>query len=167
MKNIITGLFAIMLIAGCKQADKAADAKAALQDTIDKANEIARKMNQANAAEAPYVVDSTNLTTIEWLDSKELNLGKITEGEKLSISFRFKNNGTKPLVISKAWASCGCTVPETPKEPFAPGQEGVIKAIFNSEGKGGFLNTKEVYVNANTSPVTNVLVFKVDVLKKN
>lgn len=167
MKNIITGLFALMIIAGCKQADKAADAKAALQDSIDKANEISRKLNAANAAEANPAVDSANLTTIQWLDSQELDLGKITEGEKLSVAFRFKNTGTKPLVISKAWASCGCTVPETPKEPFAPGQEGVIKAIFDSEGKGGFLNTKEVYVNANTSPVTNVLVFKVDVQKKN
>jgi hypothetical protein len=166
MKNIITGLFAIMLIAGCKEADKAADAKAALQDTIDKANEIARKMNQANAAGLIPNADSANVTTVEWLDSQELDMGKITEGQDLEVAFRFKNTGNKPLLISNVTAQCGCTIPETPQEPFLPGESGTIKAKFSSAGRGGSLNTKEVYVDANLNPGRTVLVFKVEVLKK-
>lgn len=166
MKNILTGLFAIMIIAGCNQADKAADANAALQDSINKSNEIARKMNEANAHQVNPVVDSANLTTIEWLDSQELDMGKITEGQDLEVAFRFKNTGNKPLVISNVTAQCGCTIPETPKEPFLPGQTGTIKAKFSSAGRGGSLNTKEVYVDANLNPGRTVLVFKVEVLKK-
>jgi len=95
--------------------------------------------------------DSANFTTIQWLDSTHRDLGKVTEGEQVEVTFRFKNTGDKPLVISSVTASCGCTIPETPKEPFAPGAEGLIKAKFNSSNRTG-QNHKEVYVTANTSP---------------
>ncbi len=166
MKNIFIGLFPLMMISGCNQADKAADANAALKDNIQKANEISNKMNHANADETTPVVDSANLTTIEWLDTQELNMGKMKEGMDLEVAFRFKNTGDKPLVISNVTAQCGCTIPETPKEPFLPGQTGTIKAKFNSAGRGGSVNTKEVYVDANLNPGRTVLVFKVEVLKK-
>lgn len=164
MKNIFTGLVALLIIAGCNTSDKTADRKTALQDSIDKANEISNKLNQgivANAAPA----DSASLTTVEWLDGQELNMGKITEGQDLEVAYKFKNTGNKPLVISNVSAQCGCTIPETPKEPILPGQTGVIKAKFNSAGKMG-TNRKEVYVDANLSPMRTVLVFNVEVLKK-
>lgn len=162
MKKIIFGLLTIILVAGCNQADnknESGTSSTAQTDSINKANE---RMADPNAVPE---IDKANLTSIEWLDTREKDLGKITEGQKLEVSFRFRNNGTKPLVISKVWAQCGCTIPETPQEPIAPGEENVIKASFNSEGRNGF-NTKEVYVNANTDPVTNTLVFKVEVTKK-
>ena len=87
------------------------------------------------------------------------------EGENLNVSFRFKNTGNKPLVISNVSASCGCTVPETPKKPYAPGETGVIKASFNSTGKPG-TQSKQVTVYANTTPQMNVLTFRVDVKAK-
>ncbi len=155
MKKILFGLFAIALVTGCDQADKSAKEGSAKQDST-----IAQNVNSETNSES----DPANFTTIEWLDTQERDLGKIKEGQKLEVSFRFKNTGTKPLIISKVWAQCGCTVAETPKEPYAPGQEGVIKATFDSQGKPG-LNQKEVYANTNTDPVTNVLIFKVDVQK--
>jgi hypothetical protein len=81
------------------------------------------------------------------------------------VSFRFKNTGNKPLIISRVWAQCGCTVAETPQKPYAPGETGVIKAAFNSTGKPG-LNSKEVYMSANTNPSTSTLVFRVEVKSK-
>ena len=165
MKNIFTGLFALLIIAGCKQPDKAASANAALKDSIAKANELSNALNAAKKAGA-ITVDPNNVTEIEWLDTQELNMGKITEGQELEVAFRFKNTGNKPLVISTVTAQCGCTIPETPKEPFSPGQTGTIKAKFNSSGRGGSTNRKEVYVDANTNPVRTILVFNVEVLKK-
>mgnify|MGYP003906556323 CR=1 FL=1 len=44
------------------------------------------------------------------------DFGKITQGEKVSYSFNFKNTGYVPLIISSASASCGCTVPTFPEE---------------------------------------------------
>lgn len=62
------------------------------------------------------------LTTIAWLDSTYWNAGQIEEGAKLAVAFRFKNNGTKPLVIESVTASCGCTAPEPPKRADCAGQ---------------------------------------------
>ena len=84
------------------------------------------------------------------------------EGDNLNVSFRFKNTGSKPLVISNVTASCGCTVPEVPKKPYAPGKTGVIKASFNSAGKPN-MQSKQVTVYANTNPAMNTLTFRVDV----
>ena len=156
MKKIIFGILAIILATSCKQADKKNDSAAT--------NNSQAGSNTADPNATPEI-DKANLTTIEWLETQEKDLGKISEGEKLEVAFRFKNTGSKPLVISNVRAQCGCTIPETPKEPFAAGQEGVIKASFDSHGRSG-MNTKEVYVNANTDPVTSTLVFKVEVIKK-
>jgi len=110
-------------------------------------------------------VDSSKFTTIEWIEqSKEY--GKITEGQKLEVSFRFKNTGDKPLIIESVRPSCGCTVADPPKEPIAPGAEGEIKGSFNSEGKEGEQH-KTLFVTANTKGgQTHDLTFAVTVLKK-
>ncbi len=103
-------------------------------------------------------------TTIQWLDST-LDKGAITEGEKIEISYRFKNTGDQPLVIKEVRPSCGCTVAEKPLEPVAPGKEGYIKALFNSEGKPG-PNHKTITVISNTQPEIYQLSFNVIVNKK-
>lgn len=108
-------------------------------------------------------LDSANFTTIQWLDSTFIDLGKVKEGQVVEVSFRFKNSGTKNLVIANVSASCGCTVPEKPEKPYAPGEEGVIKAKFDSRGRPKGEARKTVYVDANTSPVQTQLNFKVDI----
>lgn len=119
-----------------------------------------------STAENLALKDSTNFTTLQWLDSTHRDLGKVKEGEQVEVSFRFKNTGTKPLVIVNVHPSCGCTIPETPKEPFAAGAEGFIKAKFNSSGRTG-MNHKAIYVTANTRPsTTQQLEFTVEVEKK-
>ncbi|OQP59175.1 hypothetical protein A3860_38355 [Niastella vici] len=108
--------------------------------------------------------DSTKFTTIEWIDSTK-DYGKITLGQKLDVSFRFKNTGDKPLIIRSVRPGCGCTAAEPPKEPIAPGAEGVIKATFNSEGKEGH-NSKDIFIDANTKGTQNHKVhFDVEVEK--
>lgn len=79
------------------------------------------------------------------------DFGQITEGEKVSYDFKFKNIGKSPLIITSATATCGCTVPEYPKEPVVPGAEGVIRVVFNSAGKLGMQN-KIISISANTIP---------------
>ena len=63
------------------------------------------------------------------------NFGTFNESEKMTCTFKFTNTGDKLLVIHQAVASCGCTVPQYPKEPIKPGESGEIKVTYNGAGK--------------------------------
>lgn len=96
-------------------------------------------------------------------DEEEHDFGKITQGEKVSFSFMFTNTGKSNLIISSAAGSCGCTVPEWPKEPIKPGQQGKINVVFSSEGRSG-LQEKTVNVVTNCEPSTKQIRFKAEVI---
>ncbi|MCC7233162.1 MAG: DUF1573 domain-containing protein [Bacteroidia bacterium] len=96
-------------------------------------------------------------------ETTEHDFGTMTEGEKVSYSFRFTNTGNADLVIRAAQGSCGCTVPEWPKEPVKPGQQGLLTVTFNSEGKVGIQN-KSVTIISNTMPNTRMIYVKAEVL---
>lgn len=124
---ILSGL----LFAGCQQADKGATA-----------------VKSPYAGEAKAQSANAHLTEIEW-KQKTINYGKIKEGDNLDIAFQFKNTGDFPLLISRVEPSCGCTVADFPKEPVAPGKEGIIKGTFNSTGKSHAQHkTLLVYANS-------------------
>jgi hypothetical protein len=108
--------------------------------------------NRAIAMQA-VMRDSARYTTIQWLDSVK-DFGTIPEGQKVDVSFRFRNAGTSPLVITQVRPSCGCTIADQPKEPIAPGAEGRISAVFNSQGHPG-INHKTLFVTANTKGSQN------------
>lgn len=95
-------------------------------------------------------------------EESSFDFGKIKQGDIVKHSFKFKNDGENPLIITAAQASCGCTVPEYPKEPIAPGESGEILVQFNSTGKMGAQN-KTVQITANTLPNTTTLVLKGEV----
>lgn len=57
---------------------------------------------------------------------KVINVGKVIVGEEVKATYEFTNTGEAPLVISEVRTGCGCTVSEKPKEPVAPGKDGVI-----------------------------------------
>lgn len=84
-------------------------------------------------------------------EDMEFDFGSVKAGEVVNHTFKFTNTGNRPLVISKANATCGCTVPEWPKDPIAPGAKGEIKVKFNSAGRKN-LQTKYVNITANTKP---------------
>ncbi len=108
-------------------------------------------MLQAADATQPF----TDSTAVQIIDSV-YNFGKVTDGEKVEYSYRFKNMGKKPLIISSAIASCGCTVPEKPEEPIKPGETGFLKVVFNSAGRVGPVH-KDVTVVSNAYPRFPVL----------
>ena len=94
---------------------------------------------------------------------KEFNFGTITQGDKVEHVFSFKNTGTSDLLITKAKGSCGCTIPDYPKEAIKPGEEANIKVSFNSAHKLGKQN-KTVALTANTKQGTEILKISADVL---
>ena len=96
-------------------------------------------------------------------DAEVFNFGLLTQGEKVSHDFYFKNTGKKPLIISAAEGSCGCTVPEYPKDPIAPGESGVIKVTFNTESKSG-TQEKTVTLVTNCEPSTRLLRIQAEIV---
>lgn len=93
------------------------------------------------------------------LEEDVFNFGEISQGESVSHEFIIKNTGDDNLVISSAKGTCGCTVPEWPREPILPGKESKIKVTFNSSGKKG-LQTKQVTLVTNAIPNIKVLTIK-------
>ena len=102
------------------------------------------------------------ITSIEFTE-EAFDFGAITQGEKAEHTFKFKNTGDHDLVIVSAKGSCGCTIPKWPKEPIAPGEEGEMFVVFNSEGKKGKQH-KKVTVVANTEPATTVVALRGEVI---
>jgi Protein of unknown function (DUF1573) len=103
-------------------------------------------------------------TTVQIIDSV-YNFNKATDGEVVEYSFRFKNTGTKPLIITNASAQCGCTVPEKPEKPIAVGDTGFIKVKFNSTGRVGNVH-KTITVTSNAEPAFPDLLLKGEVVAK-
>lgn len=103
-------------------------------------------------------------TTVQIIDSL-YDFGKTNEGEVVQYSYRFKNTGNKPLVVSSVHASCGCTVPEKPEKPILPGEVGFILVKFNSEHRPGEAH-KTITVNSNANPPFPELLLKGTVIGK-
>lgn len=92
-------------------------------------------------------------------DNEEFNYGTIKQGESVTHEFVFTNAGKEPIIITNAQGSCGCTVPEWPKEPIMKGEKGRIKVTFNSAGKMG-MQDKTVTITSNAKNSPRVLHLK-------
>jgi hypothetical protein len=79
------------------------------------------------------------------------DFGTLKQGEIVECSFKFKNSGTAPLLLTYVEPDCGCTVPEYKKEPIMPGETSSIKAIFDSNGfRNNIYKTIDVGTNADS-----------------
>ncbi|MCP9611546.1 DUF1573 domain-containing protein [Coprobacter tertius] len=88
------------------------------------------------------------------------SFGNVQESDgTVSCEFEFVNTGNAPLIIIRASASCGCTIPEYPQQPVAPGKKGIIKVTYNAKGRPGAFQ-KNVYVYSNTKPDKSILTIK-------
>lgn len=83
--------------------------------------------------------------------------GTIKNGADGTCTFEFKNTGDSPLIISNAKGSCGCTVPEWPKEPIAPGAKGSIKVSYDTKRTGAI--NKSVTITSNAVNAADKVVF--------
>ena len=97
------------------------------------------------------------------MDEESFDFGEIQQGESVTHDFVLKNIGDANLIISTAKGSCGCTVPEWPKEPIAKAEEATIKVTFNSAGKSGKQN-KTITLVTNAIPNTKVITITGNVI---
>ncbi len=91
--------------------------------------------------------------------------GTVKNGSDGTCTFEFKNTGNAPLIISRAQGSCGCTVPEYPKEPIAPGATAVITVKYDTNRTGNFSKNVTIYSNAVNAP-EKVIYIKGEVMPK-
>jgi hypothetical protein len=152
MKKVFTTLLSLSLIISCRE--------------VSRSNESA-PVSTTNSIEntAVSAIDTTNFTQIQWIDPIDQQLGKLTPNKEVEIIWNFKNVGIKPLIIENVSASCGCTIPEKPEKPLAPGEVGFIKAKFNGSGMGVIV--KQVHVTTNTTPTKDhTLSFGGEIIEK-
>tara|TARA_B110000305_G_C19041431_1_gene448383 strand:- start:49 stop:504 length:456 start_codon:yes stop_codon:yes gene_type:complete len=146
MKQLISLLLSLTLISCVSSSDE----KTITTDLVNSpltANRIAKKVLTPN---------------IEMLETR-YDFGEMLQGESVTHDFILKNTGGADLIITAAKGSCGCTVPEWPKNPIANGEEAVIKVTFNSAGKSGKQN-KTVTLVSNAIPNTKVITINGNVI---
>jgi hypothetical protein len=95
------------------------------------------------------------------------NFGAFSEASpKVTCTFEFKNVGDGPLVIHQAIASCGCTVPQYPKDPIQPGEKGTITVTYNGAGKFPGHFKKTITVRSNGKNEMTRLIIEGDMVSK-
>ena len=117
-----------------------------------------------NPVSANQPVDTVNVAKMEFEDIR-YRYGKVAEGEIVTHTFKFKNVGKAPLLIGQAKSTCGCTVPEWPKEPIPVGGEGEIFVKFDTKNKTEW-QTKPIFITANTHPSETTLYLMGEVVPK-
>lgn len=115
---------------------------------------------QEASADKPKKVKEPEIT----FESLTHDYGNITQGDNGTCEFVFKNTGKADLLLTNCRSSCGCTVPEWPKDPIPPGKKAVIKVKYNTQRIGAINKTITVESNATNNRV--VLSIKGNVAAK-
>ena len=144
MKNIWIVILSLVLAASCGDMAKK------VNDVEHLSTDLVTNSKTAEVGAQEQAMPSFSF------EKEDHDFGILIDGEKVAYSFRFTNSGDAPLIISNAKGSCGCTVPNYPKEPIAPGATGSIDVTFDSKGRSG-KQSKAVTLTANTNPNTKVI----------
>ncbi len=151
MKNVV--LLCLLALAvgftACK-SDSASTAENNVTTLNEKKPLPNANQNTAKPVADVIPADTVNVAKLTFTE-EVYDYGTVKEGESVEHTFKFKNTGVAPLIIESAKSTCGCTVPQFPKEPIAPGESGEIAVKFNSKNKSG-RQRKPVNVTANTWP---------------
>ena len=123
-------------------------------------NSASTKVKKENVEVAKAQQEMTSNLAVMNFEKSEHDFGTINEGDVVETSFVFTNTGNSELTILDARGSCGCTVPEYPKNtPIAPGESGEIKVKFDSSNKPGN-QAKTVTLTTNTERGREILRIK-------
>lgn len=147
------GLLGLALLFSCQAEPGTSDRMVEEIKTEGKISSIIR-----NPINADGTVDSVNVAKFDF-EETVFDFGEVDEGAVIKHEFKFVNSGKVPLVIENAHSTCGCTIPEWPKELIEPGKGAVIKVEFNTKGKLDF-QEKPIIITANTFPNETKLFIK-------
>jgi hypothetical protein len=155
MKKGLVYLFAAALLTSCGGAEESSEDRESTSGGSIVGNENPQDDGSGatnNSVEITSKIEGMETTSIEYFDLTH-NFGNVFYPSDNKFTFKFKNTGSVPLVIDKATASCGCTIPNKPEEPIMPGEIGELDVIFRPKsGQVGQTVTKKITVVANTQP---------------
>ena len=123
------------------------------------------RIKKENVAKLEQEAEAKNALPVMTFEKTKHNFGEMIEGDVVNTTFTFKNTGKSPLIITNARASCGCTIPDYPRQPIKVGEEGIIKVKFNSRGKHGKQN-KRIILTTNTEKGREIIYILANVSKK-
>ena len=173
MKNVryVQLLLLILMISSCssdKQLERRITALERRVATLESEKPMAAATTESRVALAsnPESISQDGLSPVLNFAEREYDFGTVNEGEIVNYTFEFTNTGKAPLVIEKATASCGCTVPDWPKHPIGAGETGEIKVRFDTKNKPN-QQIKTISITANTEPVLTTLRIRGFVTPKN
>ncbi|MFT7588149.1 MAG: hypothetical protein ACI959_000356 [Limisphaerales bacterium] len=146
---ILIALSVVLCACGTKAEDGVSVKKAEPTLSTDVIN------NPKTLEDGEVVLTDASLPQMTF-ERDKYDFGEIIQGEGREYSFKFTNTGESDLIISTAKGSCGCTVPDWPKEPIAPGASSYIRVTYDSKGRKDLFN-KTVTITANTNPNSNKL----------
>lgn len=147
-KSISLAVLALLAIVSCKKESQVHSHETVIEQV---------------APVEPKVIDPNAKYSAMEFSNLEYNFGDISEDNIVETVFKFKNTGEVDLLISNAKGSCGCTVPEYPKEPIVPGGSGEIKVSFNPKGRHG-TQFKTVTLTTNTPKGLEIVHIKANVV---
>ena len=168
--NFVQLAFLVFIIASCSSDSKmerritALERRVAALETGNTASSTGRG-TEVTLASNPQKVNDNTLKPVFSIENIEYDFGTVNEGEIVNHTFVFRNTGKSPLVIDKATASCGCTVPSYSKEPTEPGGQGKIVVEFDSRGKLGN-NHKTIAIRSNSNPAVKILNVYAEVIRE-
>lgn len=147
LRNILSVLIAVTVMMSFSCAGESDTENAGSNPTLS--TDI---VNNPKTLEDGEVVTTTTRALPEMsFERDKFDFGDIIQGEGREFSFKFTNTGAANLVITNAKGSCGCTVPDWPREPIAPGASSYIRVTYDSKGRKNKFN-KTVTIEANTVP---------------
>jgi uncharacterized protein DUF1573 len=123
------------------------------------------KIDQANVDKTMAENATTGKLPVVEFDKMVHDFGNISDAEKVETTFTIKNTGEADLIIINAQGSCGCTVPDYPKEPVKPGESAPMKVTFDPHGKTGNVE-KTVTLTTNSKEGSEKVTVKASITPK-
>jgi hypothetical protein len=169
--NSVQLVIIVLIITSCSSNSKlerrinALERRVAELEAGNYAANRASKANVALASDPEKIQDGTPKPVFSF-ENTEFDFGTVNEGDIVNHIYTFTNTGKSPLVINKATASCGCTVPDWPKQAIGVGETGEIKVRFDTKNKPN-QQIKIISIIANTEPTLTRLRIKGYVTPKN
>jgi uncharacterized protein (DUF58 family) len=92
------------------------------------------------------------------IDKDVYDYGTIKKNSNGTATFVITNNGSAPLIIENAKGSCGCTVPEWPRKPIAPGESETMLVKYDTKRVGPINKSVTIKCNDPENPVKVVRI---------
>lgn len=165
MKKTVFSISMLLVLGACS-SNETIKKDDDIQSAIEAGGENDVNYTKENADELAKIEkelakEAASLTTLK-VDKIVHDFGTVLMGSENTCSFKVTNTGNKPLLIADVQASCGCTTPEKPEDPIAPGKSDIIKVGFkpNSQSIDKKPISKTVTITANTEPRLTVVTVK-------